>query len=281
MANHRKTPIDFCRVKTWARACGVALGLRAPTAIERRLLELHGAGKPKAVSGAWGGYLDGTSVPYNGWGPVPESQWAQLARRVLPPTWPWFATPFWHLVRDQEFTPSQVVECIELLPERFREALLYDPPVHVPAAMRLKDVHYHWVYQFTNPLTPWALGATACALRRAELAGDAATVRWCGVALVWQLDQHAKIKDPWVAEPLLEVRDMLLARFERAVYLDGLRLAIAPSDLARFSTERAKFIAWNEKDPTEAGFRPRPPGEDARIASRRDLSEHDTVHRPD
>lgn len=249
MSNRRKSQLDFWRTQTWARFCGVQAGLRNGNAIERHLLDQEEAGRSKEVSGAWTDYLRGLSTPYNGWAPAPASRWAQLAARACPGSWPWFATPFWYLLEDQEYLPGQLVECALLLPECFRELLLYESEAaSMPAALRLRDVAFDWIYPFTIPLVPWALGATACAMRRAELAGNAPAMRWAAVALIWQLEQHAKTLDPWIAESLSEARQMLVMRFATMLYLDGMRLPITSADVERFGGERERYVAWSLQD---------------------------------
>lgn len=262
MPNRRKTELDLLRTQTWARFCAVALDLRGGGDLERRMLEIEASGMApaKAVSGAWDGYLRGTGTPYNSWAPVPESRWAKIAGRACPESWPWFASPMWYLLDEVEFTPRQILECIDGLPMYFRENLAYEPAVASRVALRLQDVHFHWIYQFAIPAGPWALGATACAMRRAELSGDGPTMRWAGVSLVWQLRQLAKQLDPWVAEPLEKLRQRVLTSFAKELYLDGLSLPIALGDEEHFGSQLQKFIAWSELDPTqaEAHWPPRP-----------------------
>jgi hypothetical protein len=259
MANHSKSQLDFWRTQTWSRICAVSVGLRQGNDIERWVLGQNGFESKKA-SGAWVGYLLGTNTPYNGWTPVPDSKWAQLARHACPQSWPWFATPVWYLLEDEEFTPGQLVECAELLPESFRENLIYEPEgLPMRTALRLRDILFDWVYQFTDPMNPWALGATACAMRRAELAGNAPAMRWAAVALTWQLEMHASKLDPWIAEPLNEVRQMLVNRFKTMLYFDGMYLPIGSSDHVRFGCEREKYLAWSREDPTVEGATSWPP----------------------
>jgi len=245
MINRRKSQLDSWRTQTWSRVCAVAFGLRSGNAVERRVLKRDEKTKAKAISGAWRGYLRGTSTPYNGWTPVPDSKWARLARQACPESWPWFATPFWYLLEDEDFSPGQIVDCAELLPECFREYLLYEAEgLTIRTPLRLD---------------PWALGATACAMRRAELAGNAPTMRWAAVALIWQPQQHVSMLDDWIAEPLDAVRQMLLTRFKTMLYFDGMLLPIGPSDLERFGIERDKYIAWSQQDFTEEGTSRWPP----------------------
>ena len=251
MPNRRKSQLDVFRTQTWARFCAVALNLRKGSDLERKMLEVEAAGEPlaKQVSGAWDGYLRGTGTPYNSWAPVPESRWAKVAERACPASWSWFANPMWYLLEDADFTPGQLLECASVLPKCFRENLIYDLPMGARAALRLQDVHFHWLYQFAIPAGPWALGATACAMRRAELAGDGPTMRWAGGSLVWQLRQLADQLDPWVAEPLEKLRQKVLNGFAKEFYLDGLSMPIAPRDEERFGSQLREFIAWSETDP--------------------------------
>jgi len=220
-----------------------SLRLRDGNAIEKRLTGKQGTGQIK-------GYLNGKRRAFQDWGPVPNSRWVELAAQAHPGSRVWFATPMWYLLEEMAFTPDQLITCAELLPEVFREALLFESRAGMPAALRLQDVQFHWVYQFTVPASPQALGAMACGMRRAELAGDGPTFRWAAVGLIWLLDQYIARLDPWVAEPLVALRRYVLERFASMVYLHGLVRPILPQDIARFEKIREDFIAWSQRDQT-------------------------------
>lgn len=77
-------------------------------------------------------------------------------------------------------------------------------------------------------------------------------MRWAGVSLVWQLRQLADQLDPWVAEPLENLREKVLNSFAKELYLDGLSMPITLRDEERFGSQLKEFIAWSETDPTVA-----------------------------
>ena len=260
MPNHSKTRIDFWRTQTWARFCANSLEVKDGADVARRLRV--GQENLRSANTLWTAYLSGLRTPYNDWAPVPDSKWARRAATPCPGSWAWYATPFWYLIEEEEYSPSQIITCAEGLPKRFREDLLYEAAPGTSPALRLRDVHFHWIYLFCDPGSPWGLGATACAMRRAELAGDAACMRWAAVGLIWQLSRLIEPLDRWVAEPLIEVRTALLERFEKLTYLDGLRLPIVTSqDEVRFGAQYEKFITWKNEDPTLPGSTSWPPSD--------------------
>jgi hypothetical protein len=94
-------------------------------------------------------------------------------------------------------------------------------------------------------MSPWALGAMACALRRAELAGSIPVYLRASMGLIWVLDRLIAEQDPWVQEPLLELRRMLLLRMNRTVYdvNSFFTLEISEKTLAFFSSGLKKYEA--------------------------------------
>lgn len=196
---------------TWSRKVAVASGERDSKKFELLLANLMQSDKGES-SGLWGSYLAGRRRCFFKWEPRPKSAWVETTESVWRNTSAWFLTPVWYLMEDQEFLPSQIAQCAELLPDHFREILVTDGPVGLPKALRLRELQPDWVYYLAGPISPWALGAMACAYRRAELSGQRDLHLSAAHGMLWLIDQLVVEEDPWVREPLMELRKIIVKR---------------------------------------------------------------------
>lgn len=187
------------------------------------------------ATGRWPKYLKGKARPFVKWEPRPVAPLVDTTATSWPEAGKWFYTPVWFLMEDQEYLPSQILACIALLPRRYRRALITAPDKHAPAGLVLLELWPDLIYELAYPATPWALGALACAFRRAELAGQLAVYRRAAVGIVWVLDQLMPSLDPWVQEPLLRLRCLIVQKIDTAVYPGGLMMRFSTSDLKSFS----------------------------------------------
>jgi hypothetical protein len=210
LTNRKITTLDRLRTETWMRWLLWEFGSKDTKALEQTIAAWHELDqRPEGyeASGILTKYLKGPTRPFGSWVPRPDALWVDRAAALWPQTSAWFYMPMWYLLEPESFTADQLLECALLLPERFRESLVaLEMSEAEPAGLRLKEVMWEHLIEFTYPIGPWALGATACAMKRAELAGSAQAYRLSGVALIWLLDRHLGLLDPWVGEPLARVR---------------------------------------------------------------------------
>lgn len=219
---------------TWARLCAVNMDVRDGESAEMELAGLMNAEKYEAT-GNWQKYLDGLGRPFKKWVPDPKAPLVGITSAFWPEVRAWFYTPAWYLLEEQEYLPSQITACIALLPRSYRKTLIPDPDKHSPAGLVLRELWPDLIYELAYPVTPWALGALACAFRRAELAGQLAVYRRAAVGIVWVLDQLTPTLNPWVQEPLLRLRTRVVQMIDAAVYPGGLMMGFSTSDLKSFS----------------------------------------------
>lgn len=211
-------------------------GVRYGKALEMLIAERTGSLRFDAT-GNWSGYLHGTGRPFRRWAPMTDAPWVDVAETLWPGTSAWFHTPVWYLSEEQEYLPSQIAACAALLPPIFRNLLIGHASERSPKALILSDLWPDRLYEFADPITPWALGAMVCALRRAELAGRIDVYFRAGVGIVWLLDRLMAPLDPWVQEPLLEFREIFTRRMSGVVYPGNalMQAGISPELLDWFS----------------------------------------------
>lgn len=237
MANRISSNLDRQRTILWARLVAVAADIPQPKALEHFIKEIFQEQSYEPV-GMFRAYLDGTRKPFTKWQPFPAAPWVDKAALLWPVTGDWFYTPLWYLLEDEKHLPDQVIRCVQMLPHHFRDLLLVDSDEGAPSGLRLTSLHAELIHELADPLSPWALGAMACAMRRAELAGEIPLFRLSCVGIIWLLDQLAPTLDPWVREKIQELRANCLEKFSSIVYptIGGsLQAPISKSDLVRFS----------------------------------------------
>lgn len=229
---------------TWSRTLAVAAGVREGKSLERLVVERAGMWRDEP-GGIWSDYLVGAHKCFKKWVPTPHAPWVDKAAEIWPGTSDWFYTPAWYLLEDQEYLPSQIMKCAQLLPPRFRDILLLNSHEKSPAALTLSELWLDLIYELADPVSPWALGAMACALRRAELAGQSPIFRRAGVGLIWLLDRLIPGLDPWVQEPVKELRSLMMQHLAAIVYPGSalLRVPISENDLDRFTRGVDDFVA--------------------------------------
>ena len=121
-------------------------------------------------------------------------------------------------MEDMPYHPGQVMACVQLLPRQFRTVLLPESHPKTPAGLLLGELWADRIYELCRPMSPWTLGALACAFRRAELAGQVPVYLRAGIGMIWALEKLAAAQDPWMREPIMEFHDLVLARLREVVY---------------------------------------------------------------
>lgn len=232
---------------TWARWVAVRAKVRNGKELELLIARKLGWQKDEASS-LMDGYLAGKRSCLTTWSPNASALWVDRAEKVWQGTSDWYRTPVWYLMEDVQYHPGQLMACIQLLPRQFRMVLLSEPNSKTPAGLLLGELWPDRVYELCRPMSPWALGAMACAFRRAELAGQGPVYLRAGIGLVWALDRLAAAQDPWVREPLNQFRDLVLNRLNDVVYPGStpIMFPISGEILSQFGANASAFIAQSE-----------------------------------
>lgn len=196
------------------------------------------------AGGSFRDYLAGKQKPFVGVMPYPRARWVDKIATIWPITGDWFYTPAWYLLKDAEYLPSEITQCVQMLPMHFRDLLFVDSDAVTPSALNFTGLYSELIYELADPVSPWALGAMCCAMRRAELAGEVPLFRMCCVGIIWVLDKLISTLDPWVQDPLVKFRAESLARFSSFKYPtpgSWFQLPIYPSELDRFAKGVCEF----------------------------------------
>lgn len=195
-------------------------------------------------TGRWRKYLAGKDRPFVKWEARPLAPLVDATAALWPEVGAWFYTPVWYLLEEQEYVPSQIMACAALLPDGYKANLIAHADEKSPAGLVLLDLWPDLLYELAAPMTPWALGAIACAFRRAELAGQVAVYRRAAVGIVWLLDRLMPALDPWVQEPLARLRELVIERMSGVVYPGSVLLSapISSGDLEGFTLGVQQFI---------------------------------------
>lgn len=241
MANRIISEVDRQRTLVWVRLAAVSAGIPQPKALESFIKEILEE-QSYEPSGNFRAYLHGIHRPFTKREPFPVAPWVDKAALIWPDTGDWFYTPIWYLLEDDRYSPEQVIQCVQMLPQQFRDLLLVNSDEVAPSRLRLTSLYVELIYELADPVSPWALGAMACAMRRAEMAGEIPLFRISCVGIIWLLDQLAPTLDPWVREIIQELRANSLEKFSSLVYptIGGsLQVPISKFDLDRFGARVA------------------------------------------
>lgn len=230
----------------------VAAGGLPPTRLEEDLKQRReaksGGRETKEATGIWWRYLRGKAKPFKTWEPRPQTVWVDECEEFFPGTSAWFYSPIWYLLEDTEFLPSQILECVNLLPFRLREDLLEHGDVRTKSAFLLADLSLDTLFQIGAEVSVWSLGAMACAMRRAELSGQSPLYRWAGIGVLWMLNQLQKNAPVQLWQLLQEVKVMMTDRLNSFIYPMGgpMICPVTNRDLERFSCEVQRIHAiWH------------------------------------
>lgn len=249
MPNRKRSEVDQLRTKIWATMVSVAAGGLTPTRLEEYLKQRRGGKsgerEAKEATGIWWRYLKGKAKPFKTWEPRPQTVWVDECEEIFPGTSAWFYSPIWYLLEDTEYLPSQILECVNLLPFRLREDLLEHGDVNTKSAFLLADLPFDTPFQIGAEVSVWSLGAMACVMRRAELSGQSPLYRWAGIGILWVLLQLEKDVPVQVWPLLKEVQAMLTDKLNSFIYpLGGPMICpVKTRDLERFSCEVQKVHA--------------------------------------
>lgn len=256
MPNRKTSAIDRLRTKVWSTMVSAAAGNMAATSLEAFLKDLRdhkGKEKPrgKEATGMWWRYMSGRAKPFRVREPRPRADWVDECEELFPGTSAWFYSPIWYLLEDEEFLPSQILECVNLLPARLKDELLEHGDPSTKSAFLLAELSFNTPFEIAEEVSIWSLGAMACVMRRAELSGKSQLYRWSGIGILWLLQQMMK-DAPLPLRPLLqELYSMLAESLNTFVYPMGCPMTcpVKAEDLERFSCAVQRVHAIRE-----AGF---------------------------
>lgn len=188
-------------------------------------------------------YAQGTSNPSSSNRVGCSGQWIEWAEAVFRGTRAWYLTPFWSLFQYPWSSAEDLWQCVHLLPLPMQIPLVETDNLEVPAELRLAVVPRSCIYELTEHLNPWTLGALAIAMRRAQLAGDLGALRWAGVGMLWTLDQLSANAAPVLRERLMELRKLLGATLDSLIYPteNGALYSISADEIQRFARERDSY----------------------------------------
>jgi len=197
----------------------------------------------------WRRYCEGASKPFKQRAVKPKAVWVDEVERLYPGTSRWFYTPVWYLLEEAEFYPSEIYQCAKQLPHgELTEHLLSGEKLQESAALMLSELTMQVPWLLAVKPSPEALGAMACAMRRAELAGQMQIFRRSGIGMLWLLDRLIPKEPLLVRECLRELRRIVKKKFDKQVYPMGSLMRSPPKrrDLEEFS-KKVKLLKAAEK----------------------------------
>lgn len=188
-------------------------------------------------------YASGKSNPSASSRPGSSGPWVDWAGAVHPETRAWYISPFWFLLQSRRCTAEDLWECVQLIPDSMQVALVESDNLEIPVEMRLGVVPRSCLFELTEEINPWTLGALACAMRRAELAGDLSALRWSGVAMLWTLEKLIEVAASVLQERLAELRQLLGGALDSTIYPigNGAVCPISSEEIQRFGRERDSY----------------------------------------
>lgn len=205
MANRKTSELDRLRAQTWVRNLALVADVKGFKSLEEHIYKRVGL-KRFEVSKRLECYSRGThSVQVQRW-PGRRGDWVEFGESAYSGTSSWFDTPIWYLLEPGPFYAEEIRECVRLLPRRYLEILLNADIPGSSAGLVLRDLWEDRIYELAARPTVWSLGALACALRRAEFAGQAAIFRFAAIGILWTLDRLIESKPALLQEPLIKLR---------------------------------------------------------------------------
>lgn len=172
-----------------------------------------------------------------------DTIWPKRAEAKWPGALEWLSTPFWYLW-EHDADREAVLTCIRLLPEDLQELLVV--VIQTPAGERwdLEYVCEPLVYELTRSPSAASLGAVACAMARARLAGDLAEEKRCVDATIWMLSElHAGAHAP-VRHDLETLLHWITFKAQERIYVGGMQAPVTLASLQRFFEGRKSELAW-------------------------------------
>lgn len=238
LTNRTRDQWDVLRTKVWAASLMAASGTKRMDATAFRI-----AGKLKLDVynyQAMKKYADGAHSAGRSNRPGITGLWVDRAEVAYPGTSHWYTTPLWFLLQAKQCTPEDLRECILLLPASLQRHLVRTDNLNLPAVMRLGVVPSSELYLLTELLSPWTLGALACAMRQAELAADVDALRLAGIALLWSVNELIRTSPPILSERLLEVKSLVDTAIAAMIkpHVNAELAPITADELDRFGRER-------------------------------------------
>ncbi|OYY32146.1 MAG: hypothetical protein B7X65_22885 [Polaromonas sp. 39-63-25] len=244
MTNRKLSDWDRVQTQLWMGSLMQESGIQRPEHIAEYLasklqLDRHDFTSFKL-------YARGKQHAGRGRGPNAYGEWVELAARVWPATWAWFMNPLYFLQQNKELTFDDLLACARSLPQIFRENLVPPAHAHSPLALCVSHLPRDLLYALTDPVNPWSLGALACAMRRAELAGDPGTMRWAGVGILWAIDYFLEATHLAMHLPLKELRGLVTTDLNNTIYPGQfvMRAPVTSEDVHRFDRERQRFVDY-------------------------------------
>jgi len=247
LTNPKTTELEKLRAIFWARNVQRVSGFSNLKTLEKRVREILRFPANEA-GGSLKAHLKGRR-PFKSRGPVPhDALWVDRIGKIWPETLPWFYTPFWFLLEPRDITPSELMACVCSLPRHFRDSLIAaESAQEMPAGLRLRSVVWPSLLKFSSPEGPWALGAMACAMRRAEMGGDVQAARLSAVGLVWLIQRQIAGLPPELGELLETPSDILEKRIALPGYFDFLAVPLDANGLLNFEQSRSSYLLEIEK----------------------------------
>jgi hypothetical protein len=240
------------RAQIWARNLALVAGITDPKKLEKDIAARVGLQRDEE-SNQLGRYFRGANAVEVKRQPGCRGKWVQHGEASYPGTAAWFDTPVWYLLDPRPLYAREVLECARLLPGRYRDLLLHSDEPGFSAGLVLQDLWAERIYELAARPSLWSLGALACALRRAEFAGQAAVFRLAAVGILWTSERLIASAHETVREPLIRFRQLAAEYFETQVVplSVALYLGISAKDLARFSDGVNEFLRRDAAEDAE------------------------------
>lgn len=174
--------------------------------------------------------------------------WLHATGTLWPNTRRWFDTPVWYLLDRDDVTYQELMDCAQLLPTALREGLFWNPESADPSALDWRPVTRATIYSLIEKIDEWELGAgalglLACAMRDAELRGEAGMVRWSAVGLTWAAYMLQSMAHPAMRAGLLQI-DAFVGEYLRRRDKPGVFLGkpVSVAEVKRFHRERQIYL---------------------------------------
>ena len=210
LTRRKTSDLEKLRTRVWATTVACAAGEHSPDRLERLINERLGF-DDKDETGVWRRYLAGTAKAFLKRAVKPNSEGVKGAEKIYPNSSRWFYSPIWFLLEDREFLPSEILQCVKLLPQSMQGQLLLTGLETTTASFLLAEVSSHTLFQLSMRPSTWSLGSMACVMRRAELSGNPPLFRRAGIGIIWNLEQLI----PTEPEPLRAVLTLLLNKVKK------------------------------------------------------------------
>lgn len=233
------------RARIWLARVVVLSELSSLKAIERVLRKIDSMDEDP--SGNLRGYLEpGGKLPFRTRSGDPrlfDTIWPDRAERKWRGALEWLNTPFWY-IWEHDVDRDTLLACIRLLPEDLQELLVVAMGTPAGERWELENICGPLIFELTRNPSAASLGAVACAMARARLAGDLAQEKRCADATVWLLSELQARAHALVREDLETLLHWITFKAQERIYVGGVQAPVTLASLRRFSESREREIAW-------------------------------------